>query len=70
MKAFLTFRYQRVFCPLRRACVELNDMSHLSRSLAEIEAEENKNRPWSEEVMNLEVMEYVSMVELDYQFLG
>lgn len=33
MKAFLTFRFQRVYCPKRKACVELNDLSVLSQPL-------------------------------------
>jgi exonuclease-1 len=33
MKAFLTFRFQRVYCPLRKACVELNDLGHLGKSI-------------------------------------
>ena len=61
MKAFLTFRFQRVFCPKRRACVELNDFSHLSKPIVELLEEENSQKPWSEEVLSVEVMEYVQM---------
>ena len=27
MKAMLTFRFQRVYCPLRKTCVSVNDMN-------------------------------------------
>lgn len=33
MKAFLTFRFQRVYCPNRRRCVELNNMELLDQPL-------------------------------------
>jgi len=32
MKAFLTFRFQRVYCPKRKACVELNPLDHVNKS--------------------------------------
>ena len=48
MKAFLTFRFQRVFCPKQRKCVELNNIDELRKSMEQIRAEENMDRPWSE----------------------
>ena len=59
MKAFLTFRFQRVYCPRRRACVELNDFAHLSKSLEQLQDEERATRQWSQEVVNLEVFEFM-----------
>ena len=70
MRAFLTFRFQRVYCPLRKACIELNDMGLLSQSLESLLQQEKQARKWSEEVMNVEVMEYVQMNQLDCDFLG
>jgi exonuclease-1 len=66
MKAFLTFRFQRVYCPVRRACVELNDFSYLSRNLEEMREDEKAGKHWSEEVLNYEVMEYVQLNNLDF----
>jgi exonuclease 1 len=48
MRAFLTFRFQRVYCPLRRSCVELNDMALLQQPLEGLLQEERQERPWSE----------------------
>ena len=53
MKAFLTFRFQRVFCPRRRTCVELNSFEYLKKSVTELIEEEKSVRPWSQEVINL-----------------
>jgi len=34
MKAFLTFRFQRVYCPIKKCCIELNDLNfHLSQTV-------------------------------------
>jgi hypothetical protein len=53
MKAFLTFRFQRVYCPIRRRCVELNDMELLEQPLEALLEQERQERPWSEEVLNV-----------------
>lgn len=37
MKAFLTFRFQRVYCPSRKQCVEINNMDILSLSIDKLE---------------------------------
>ncbi len=36
MKAFLTFRFQRVYCPIKKCCVELNDLNNLAKSLQQL----------------------------------
>jgi exonuclease-1 len=48
MKAFLTFRFQRVYCPLRKVCVELNDLSLIEQTAQTLAAEERTGIKWSQ----------------------
>lgn len=45
-------------------------MANLTRSLDELMEDEKRDRPWSAEVMNLEVMEFLQINQPDFSFLG
>lgn len=62
MKAMLTFRFQRVYCPLRRSCVSVNEMDPLKwREIKDIE----KTNFWSEEVLDPQTLEYALKLSAD-----
>jgi hypothetical protein len=72
MKAMLTFRFQRVYCPLKKKCVSVNEMDTKKwREIKEIE----KCQYWYEEVLDLQLLEFALKLPLDelhedWQFLG
>jgi len=56
IQAFLTFRFQRVYCPIRKQCVEINDISLLKGSVDSLP--NLRELPWSEEVLDPYVLKY------------
>lgn len=62
MKAMLTFRFQRVYCPLRKCCVEINEMEPMKwREIREVE----KCSQWCDEVFDQQTLEFALKLSAD-----
>ena len=73
LKALLTFRFQRVYCPIRKDCVSVNELN-----LKEIHEQKSgipEYKCWAEEVLDMEMIEYTLKMPIDendpdWSFLG
>lgn len=78
IKAFLTFRFQRVYCPRKKQCVMLNDVdipSYVKQELAKIKQadmsfEEIQITEWADEILDQYLLEEVDNNPRNMSFVG